>query len=162
MLNALPKLEGDTISEPVLPVIKEDGRDPMSGDAMTYNLKTRKGRVTKGHTTADDGFYTGKQIRNESQKVFFIQNSTYTTCDLDTAHFHFESNRMKIIQNNIVVARPIILHLGQIPIFGIPLGIFPHKGGQRHSGWIMPSYGDNKNRGQYIHCLLYTSDAADE
>jgi len=153
MLNALPKLEGDTISEPVLPVIKEEGRDPMSGDAMTYNLKTRKGRVIKGHTTADDGFYTGKQIRNESQKVFFIENSTYTTCDLDTAHFHFESNRMKIIQNNIVVARPIILHLGQIPIFGIPLGIFPHKGGQRHSGWIMPSYGDNRNRGQYIQGL---------
>ena len=60
---------------------------------------------------------------------------------------------MKIIQNDIVVARPIILHLGQIPIFGIPLGIFPHKGGQRHSGWIMPSYGDNKNRGQYIQGL---------
>ena len=76
-----------------------------------------------------------------------------TTCDLDTAHFHFESNKMKIIQNDIVVARPIILHLGQIPIFGIPLGIFPHKGGQRHSGWIMPSYGDNKNRGQYIQGL---------
>ena len=60
---------------------------------------------------------------------------------------------MKIIQNDVVVAKPIILHIGQIPIFGIPLGIFPHKGGQRHSGWIMPSYGDNKNRGQYIQGL---------
>ena len=63
---------------------------------------------------------------------------------MDTAHFHFESKKMKIIQNDLVIAKPIILHLGQIPIMGIPLGIFPHKGGQRHSGWIMPSYGDNK------------------
>ena len=157
LLNALPRMMSDTISEPLFPIIKEDGRDPMTGDAMVYNLKTRKGKITKGQTKADDGYYTGKRIRNESQKVFFIENSTYTTCDLDTAHFHFESKKMKIIQNDIVVARPIILHLGQIPIFGIPLGIFPHKGGQRHSGWIMPSYGDNKNRGQYIHCLLYTS-----
>ena len=153
MLDALPRMKGDTLSDPILPVIKEEGRDPMTGNAMTYNLKTRKGRVTQGQTKADDGYYTGKRIRNESQKVFFIENSTYTTCDLDTAHFHFESTKMKIIQNDVVVARPIILHLGQIPIFGIPLGIFPHKGGQRHSGWIMPSYGDNKNRGQYIQGL---------
>ncbi|MBI65974.1 MAG: hypothetical protein CMG64_06750 [Candidatus Marinimicrobia bacterium] len=153
ILNALPGLFGDTINEPILPVIKEEGKDPMSGNAMIYNLKNRKGRITKGQTKADDGYYTGKKIQNESRKVFFIENSTYTTCDLDTAHFHFESNKMKIIQNDIVVARPIILHLGQIPIFGIPLGIFPHKGGRRHSGWIMPSYGDNKNRGQYIQGL---------
>ena len=153
MLNAIPKLESDTLNEPILPVIKEKGKDPMSGDLMTYNLKTKKGRITKGHTKADDGFYTGDQIRNETAKVIFIENSTYTTCDLDTAHFHFESKRMKVIQNDIVIARPIILHLGQIPIFGIPLGIFPHKGGQRHSGWIMPSYGESKSRGQYIQGL---------
>ena len=153
MLDALPRMEGDTLSEPIPPLIKEEGRDPMTGDAMTYNLKTRKGRIAKGETKADDGYYTGSRIKNESKKVFFIENSTYTTCDHDTAHFHFESSKMKIIQNDVVVARPIILHLGQIPIFGIPLGIFPHKGGQRHSGWIMPSYGDNKNRGQYIQGL---------
>ena len=153
MLNAIPKLEGDTLHEALFPVIKEKGKDPMSGDAMTYNLDTRKGRVIKGHTKADDGYYTGNQIRNETEKVFYIENSTYTTCDLDTAHFHFESKRMKVIQNDIVIARPIILHLGQIPIFGIPLGIFPHKGGQRHSGWIMPSYGESKTRGQYLQGL---------
>ncbi len=153
ILNALPQSLGDTLEEPIQPIIKEKGRDPMTGDAMIYNLITRKGRIIKGETKADDGFYTGENIHNESPKVFFIENSTYTTCDLDTAHFHFESNKMKIIQNDIVVARPIILHLGQIPILAIPLGIFPHKGGQRHSGWIMPTYGDNKNRGQFIQGL---------
>lgn len=153
MLNATPKLESDTVNAPQFPVIKEKGKDPMSGDAMTYNLETKKGRVIKGHTKADDGFYTGSQIRNETTKVFYIENSTYTTCDLDTAHFHFESKKMKVIQNDLVIARPIILHLGQIPIFAIPLGIFPHKGGQRHSGWIMPSYGESNKRGQYLSGL---------
>lgn len=153
MLHAFPILDSDTINKPNLPIIKEEGRDPMTGDEMTYNLKTKRGKIKKGETKADDGYYTGNQIRNQSNKVFFIENSTYTTCDLDTAHFHFESKKMKIIQNDVVIARPIILHIGQIPILGIPLGIFPHKGGQRHSGWIMPSYGDNKNRGQYIQGL---------
>ena len=153
MLQALPFFDKDTTQKPISPVIKEEGRDPMTGDEMTYNLKNKKGKIKKGKTKADDGHYTGSQIRNQSENVFFIENSTYTTCDLDTAHFHFESKQMKIIQNDLVIAKPIVLHLGQIPILGIPLGIFPHKGGQRHSGWIMPSYGDNKNRGQYIQGL---------
>ena len=153
ILNAKPMAIGDSSINPIYPTINEKGRDPMTGDEMIYNLKTKKGRITKGSTEADDGFYTGNQIRNESEKVIFIENSTYTTCDLDTAHFHFESSKMKIIQNDIVIAKPIILHIAQIPILGIPLGIFPHKGGKRHSGWIMPSYGDSKNRGQYIQGL---------
>lgn len=154
ILSAYPNSNNNIKNEPILfPIIKEKNKDPMSGSQMTYNLKTKKGRIKKGSTKADDGYYTGNRIQNESSKTAFIENSTYTTCNLDTAHFHFESKNMKIIQNDIVVARPIILHISQIPVLGIPFGIFPHKGGQRHSGWIMPSYGDNKNRGQYIQGL---------
>ena len=154
ILSAYPNSNKNIKNEPILfPIIKEKNKDPMSGSQMTYNLKTKKGRIKKGSTKADDGYYTGNSIQNESSKTVFIENSTYTTCNLDTAHFHFESKNMKIIQNDIVVARPIILHISQIPVLGIPFGIFPHKGGQRHSGWIMPSYGDNKNRGQYIQGL---------
>jgi len=155
LLKALPVQIGDTLSKAVQPVIKEKGRDPMEGDILTYNLKTKKGKVIKGKTKADDGFYTGNEIRNESQKVFYIQNSTYSTCDLDVPHFHFDSKQMKIINGDKVIARPIILNLGQIPIFALPLGVFPHKGGARHSGWIMPSYGESRLRGQFLDGLGY-------
>ena len=155
MLNALSRAETDTLSEPLKPIITEKGREPMVGDDMTYNLDTKRGRVKKGATKADDGYYTGKEIRNESNKIFYIRNSSFTTCDLDIPHFHFESDKMKIVQDDMVIARPIILHLGQIPVMGIPLGIFPHKGGRRHSGWIMPAYGENRSRGQFIDGLGY-------
>ena len=153
ILNALPKPDSPDVFEPINPIIIERGKDPMSGTKMTYNLKTKKGRVVKGGTKADDGYYTGSEIRNETKKTVFIKNSTYTTCELDTPHFHFESTKMKIVQNDVVIARPIILHLAQIPIIGVPFGIFPHRGGQRHSGWIMPTYGESKSRGQYLDGL---------
>ena len=73
LLNALPRTASDTISEPLFPVIKEDGRDPMTGDAMIYNLKTRKGKISKGQTKADDGYYTGKKIRNESETLIHLR-----------------------------------------------------------------------------------------
>jgi lipopolysaccharide assembly outer membrane protein LptD (OstA) len=54
---------------------------------------------------------------------------------------------MKIIQDDVVIAKPIVLKIAEIPVFGIPLAIFPHQGGKRHSGWIMPAYGESKSRG---------------
>ena len=70
LLDALPRLDGDTITEPILPVVRESGRDPMTGSAMKYNLITRKGTIKQGKTKADDGFYVGEKIKNESQEVF--------------------------------------------------------------------------------------------
>ena len=153
LLNALPQSNIDQFFKPINPVIIERGKDPMTGIKMDYNLKTKKGRVLKGGTKADDGYYTGSEIRNETKKNVFIKNSTYTTCESDTPHFHFESKKMKIVQNDIVIARPIILHLAQVPVIGLPFGIFPHQGGQRHSGWLMPTYGESKSRGQYLDGL---------
>ncbi|MFQ6605435.1 MAG: putative LPS assembly protein LptD, partial [Fidelibacterota bacterium] len=150
LLYAWPRLARDSLTTPETPTILERGKDPMSGDMMVYNLKTRKGRVTEGRTKAADGYYQGREIRNDGTKVFYIRNSIYTTCDLDDPHFDFTGTRMKMIHNDKVISRPLIFEIHHIPLFGLPFIILPHQGGRRHSGWIMPTYGDNKNRGQYI------------
>jgi lipopolysaccharide assembly outer membrane protein LptD (OstA) len=155
LLKAFPTAPMDTTAEIKKPTIIERGRDPMIGDTLVYNLKSRKGRIKQGRSKADDGYYTGNEIRNRDQKIYYIQNSSYTTCDLETPHFHFESTNMKIINQDKVIARPIVLYISRIPIIGLPFGIFPHKSGGRHSGWIMPGYGENSLRGQYINNLGY-------
>ena len=155
ILNAFPRSISDSLYKTIKPTIIEKGRDPMVGNEMIYNLDTKRGKIIYGKTKADDGFYKGKEIRNEGDEIIYIKNSVFTTCDLDTPHFHFESNKMKIIQNEVVIAKPIILKLAEIPVLGIPLAIFPHQGGRRHSGWIMPAYGESRSRGQYIDGLGY-------
>ena len=155
MLNAHPRSMADSMYKIIKPTIIEKGRDPMAGKEMTYNLETKRGKIIYGKTKSDDGYYQGKEIRNESDEIIYIKNSVFTTCDLDTPHFHFESNKMKIIQNDVVIAKPIVLKFSKIPVAGIPLAIFPHRGGRRHSGWIMPSYGESRSRGQYIDGLGY-------
>ena len=102
----------------------------------------------------DQGYYKGAEIRNRNDNMLLMKNGIYTTCEnIDHPHFHFGSKHMKVILNELIVARPLILHIFGIPVFGIPFAILPDQGGKRHSGWIMPSYGDNKNRGQYIQGL---------
>ena len=155
LLHAFPTTPGDSTTKEFRPSLLETGREPMDGDSMTYNLITRHGRVVNGATKADDGFYYGEEIRNEDKSSIYVQNSIYTTCDLEFPHFHFDSDKMKMIQHDKVIAKPLVLYIGGIPIMGLPFAIFPHKGGARHSGWIMPSYGESRIRGQFIDGLGY-------
>ena len=155
ILEAKTKSNMDSSFKEISPTIIEDGRDPMTGKEMIYNLSSKKGSVSKGRTFAEDGFYTGSQIRNQDKKTIFIDNSTYTTCDLDEPHFHFASDKMKMINDDKVIAKPITFYINNIPIMGLPFGIFPHKGGKRQSGWIMPGYGESSYRGQFVDGLGY-------
>jgi len=155
LLKALPRSPLDSTYAAILPTILEQGQDPMVGNALIYNLNSRHGRITKGKTKADDGYYSGSEIRNRDQNVFYIDESVYTTCSLDQPHFHFTSDRMKMVNEEKVVARPIVLYISNIPIMALPFGIFPHKSGGRHSGWLMPAYGESGTRGQYIDGLGY-------
>ncbi len=161
LLKALPKLPADSTAAEIRPTIIEHGKEPMYGESMTYNLENRHGRIMTGRTKADDAYYGGREIRNVDRKTFYIDHSRYTTCDLDTPHFHFEGLKMKIINDDKIVTKPIVLYIAGIPIIGLPFGIFPDQGGRRHSGWIMPSYGESSNRGQYLQGLGYYWAASD-
>ncbi len=150
MLQAIPTPPGDTVSIPIKPTITEKGDEPMIGESMVYNLKTRKGRIQNGRTKMDDSYYSGDLIRNEGRKEFYIRNSYFTSCDLEDPHFHFVGSNTKMIQKDKIITRPMVFQISHIPIIGLPFVILPNKGGRRHSGWIMPSYGDSKHRGQYL------------
>lgn len=155
ILDALPIAKSDTTSREIQPTIKEGSQEPMYGDAMKYDLQTQRGKILHGKTKAEDGYYTSSVIRNESKDVFYMKQSIYTTCDLDTPHFHFASSKMKMIHNDKVVAKPITLYLAQIPIIRLPFAVLPQQKGGRQSGWIMPSYGTSSLRGHYLDGLGY-------
>jgi hypothetical protein len=155
ILDALPIAKSDTTSREIQPTIKEGSQEPMYGEAMKYNLQTQRGKLLHGKTKAEDGYYTSSDIRNENKNVFYMQQSIYTTCDLDTPHFHFASPKMKMIHNDKVIAKPITLYLSQIPIISLPFAVLPQQKGGRQSGWIMPSYGTSSLRGHYLDGLGY-------
>jgi len=155
LLDALPIAVGDTTSREITPNLKEGTQEPIIGDKMQYNLQNQRGKILHGKTQAEDGYYTSQDIRNESKKIFYMKKSVYTTCDLDTPHFHFSSPKMKMIHNDKVVAKPITLHLAQIPILSIPFAVLPMKQGGRQSGWIMPGYGSSNTRGNFLDGFGY-------
>lgn len=155
LLHALPQTPLDTLLEAIQPRLQEKGNEPISGSSMTYDLRTRRGKVREGRTKAQDGFYGGTEIRNEDKKTLYVNHSMYTTCDRLAPHFHFQSRKMKIISKDKIIARPIILYIAGIPVLALPLAILPDQSGQRHSGWIMPGYGETNTRGQFLDGFGY-------
>ncbi len=139
-----------------LPTLNQRGREPFSGESMVYNLKTQRGRIIEGKTKEQDGFYYGDNISKVDKKVFYVSGGTYTTCDIpEQPHYYFRSKQMKLIFKDKVIARPVIFYIHDIPLFGLPFIIIPDRGGQRHSGWIMPSYGESNSAGGFIKGLGY-------
>jgi len=132
-----------------------DGGDRLVGEKMEYNFATERGRVLRGRTEFEDGKYYGEQIKRVGEKVLNVSNGIYTTCENDEhPHFHFRSRRMKIIVNDKIIAKPIVFYFGKIPLAVLPFAWFPLQTG-RHSGLIVPRYGQSALEGRYIRELGY-------
>jgi hypothetical protein len=137
-----------------LPVFS-DGSDRMTGEKMEFNFQTEKGRVLRGRTEFEDGKYSGRQIKRLAGNTLNVSHGVFTTCDLpEDPHFHFSSRKMKIIVNDKVIARPIVMYIGKIPLAILPFGVFPTRPG-RHSGLIVPRFGASADEGRYFRELGY-------
>lgn len=132
-----------------------DGGDRLVGDKMEYNFATERGRVLRGRTEFEGGKYLGEQIKRVDEKTLNVTNGIYTTCENDEhPHFHFRSRKMKIIVNDKIIAKPIVFYFGKVPLAVLPFGWFPLQTG-RHSGLIIPRYGQSTLEGRYIRGLGY-------
>ena len=137
------------------PTLYQTGRDPMYGQLMEFDMVEEKGRVVRGRTKMENGHYHGELVHRHPGNVYYVRRSLYTTCELDTPHFYFAAQRMKMLQGDKVIAKPIILYLMDVPLLGLPFIVFPNESGGRRTGWIMPSYGQSSYHGRYLEGLGY-------
>lgn len=142
------------VTQKGIPEFKEGG-EILNGFQMIYNYRTRKGRVIRGRTDYESGKYFGEHIKKVGDKILYVANGRFTTCDLEEEpHFYFRSRRMKIIPKEKIIAKPIVAYISGIPVAWIPLMFYPNKGG-RHSGILIPRYGESTSEGRYLQGLGY-------
>lgn len=136
-----------------LPILN-DGPEEYHGFKLAYNFKTQKGRITQASTQMENAFYYGEKIKKIEKDVLFAYKGRYTTCDANEPHFYIEGRQMKIIINDKIIARPVILYIADVPVFVLPFGVFPNKSGRR-SGFIPPVWGQTANAGFYFRRFGY-------
>jgi len=130
-----------------------DAGEIYHGSEISYNFKTKRGRIHTASTEIEQGFYYGDAIKRVDVNAMFVGGGRYTTCDLEHPHYYFASPEMKVTVKDKVVARPVYLYIADVPVFALPFGVFPNQRGRR-SGIIPPAYGESA-RGRYLLHLGY-------
>ena len=143
-------VKDSTGTETGRPVFKE-GSTPYESETMSYNFKTKKGFIRNVITEQGDGYMIGRDAKKGAEGEFFIQNGKYTTCeDHEAPHFYLNMTRGKVRPDHDVVFGPAYLVVCDVPLpLAVPFGFFPFTQ-EFSSGFIMPSYGDELERGFYL------------
>ena len=128
-----------------------DGDTPYESETMSYNFKSRKGFINNVTTQQGEGYMTSNTVKKGADNEFYIRKGRYTTCeDHEHPHFYLSLSTAKMRPNQDVVFGPAQLVVADVPLpLAIPFGFFPFSS-EYSSGFIMPSYGDELERGFYL------------
>lgn len=131
------------------PLFKMGGSEYES-DTIAFNFKTKKGFINNVYTQQEDGYLTSELSKRDSSGVIYLKHGRYTTCDEEHPDFYIALSRAKVRPGKDVVFGPAYLVVADVPLpLAIPYGFFPFTKSYS-SGFIMPSYGDEQDRGFYL------------
>ncbi len=131
------------------PVFKM-GSDEYESDTMAFNFKTKKGLITQVYTQQEDGFLTSELSKRGGEGELFLMHGRYTTCDEPHPDFYLALSRAKVRPGKDVIFGPAYLVVCDVPLpLAVPYGFFPFTKSYS-SGFIMPTYGDETDRGFYL------------
>lgn len=132
------------------PIFK-DGETPYESKIMRYNFKTKKGFINNIVTQQGEGYVTSKKAKKGANDEICMGEGMYTTCDNhDHPHFYLKMSMAKVRPKKNVVFGPAQLVVEDVPLpIAVPFGFFPFNSSYS-SGFIMPTYGDEMNRGFYL------------
>jgi len=142
-----PDSIGDLQGTPVF----EEGGASYESKTMRYNFKSKRGFISDVITQQGEGYLTGGQTKKTAGEDYYIQNGKYTTCDQhDDPHFWLQLTRAKVRPKKNIVTGPAYMVLAGLPLpLAVPFGYFPFTD-KYASGVIVPTFGDDYNRGFYL------------
>lgn len=126
------------------------GSDKYESDTMAFNFKTKRGLIKDVKTQQQEGYLSSKRAKRNEKGEVFLEHARYTTCDKDCPDFYISLSRAKLRPGKDVVTGPAYLVVADVPLpFAIPYAFFPFSK-KYSSGLIMPTYGDESERGFYL------------
>ena len=141
----------DSVGEMQGVPVFEEGGTSYESSTMRYNFRSKRGYITNVITQQGEGFLTGGQTKKTEGEDYYIQNGRYTTCDHhDDPHFWLQLTKAKVRPKKNIVTGPAYMVLAGLPLpLAVPFGYFPFSD-KYASGVIVPTFGDDYNRGFYL------------
>jgi len=123
-----------------------DNETVLVGGGMTYNTCEYRGIIANALTKLQqfgvDWYLQGElAVDSASTRIYGAEN-VITTCDHPVQHYHFSAGSIKWVSNNLLVARPAVLYVRDVPVMWLPF-LFQDMRQGRHSGILVPRFGIN-------------------
>jgi sec-independent protein translocase protein TatC len=116
------------------------------GREIRYYTDSKRGVVNGALTSFEQGgaewFLRGSIAQDSSSKRIYAASSEITSCNLPDPHYHFSAGEVKWISGTIMVARPTVLYVRDVPVMWLPF-VFQDGRPDRHSGILVPRIGIN-------------------
>ncbi|MGN0257003.1 MAG: putative LPS assembly protein LptD [Bacteroides sp.] len=129
------------------PVFK-DGETPYETNTIRYNFKSGKGIISNVVSQQGEGYVTGNNAKKGENDELYMRSGRYTTCDHhEHPHFYMQMSYAKVRPKKNVVTGPAYLVVEDVPLpIAVPFFFFPFSSSYQ-SGFLMPTYMDDSNRG---------------
>lgn len=140
---------GDTI------VLRDPAQGPddvISLGALRYDIPNRRGIVRDVTTAVESGqrwivhgnvaAFKGDST-DAGNSAFYAQQGWLTSCEEKEPHYHFAAREMKMISKNVMVVRPAVLYIADVPVMWLPF-VFNDMRPGRRSGLLRPVIGFNQ------------------
>ncbi|MBU6364643.1 MAG: hypothetical protein KJT01_00395 [Gemmatimonadetes bacterium] len=138
---------GDTVL--LRDATQPDADDFVGRSRIEYDLEGRQGVTGAFSTSVVSGqrlFLSAQQgtlvadTLVQGRHMVFARDGSFTYCEHAEPHFHFATREMKFVSENVMVARPGVLYIGEVPVFWIPFFFQDVRRGRR-SGILTPNFG---------------------
>ncbi len=127
------------------------GSEKFQAKSMTYNFKSKRGVIHGVFTEQNGGFLHSETTKRQTTGEINIAKGKYTTCNAENPHYYFALTKAKVFPNDKIISGPLYFVIEDlpIPVIGLPFAYIPDFKKQ-NSGFMIPSYGEEKRRGFYL------------
>jgi hypothetical protein len=119
--------------------------DPVDAANMIYDIEQGRGSAVGAETSwTQDGaqWIVRGDMPYAAQDSTFMAHAAFTSCDLTEPHYHFETDEIKIVAGNVLVARGVRLYFADVPVAWLPFLAQSLERGRR-SGILTPRFSVN-------------------
>ncbi len=132
----------DAVGEPRL----FDNGNVLVGEGMRYDTCIRRGTVREALTDFQQGgatwFMRGNLAVDSGSTRMYGAKSDITSDERPVPGYHFAAGEVKWLNKTVMVARPVVLYVRDVPILWLPF-IFNDIRPGRRSGILVPRFGLN-------------------
>ncbi|WP_074406718.1 MULTISPECIES: putative LPS assembly protein LptD [Aquimarina] len=141
----------DSLGEYVQTPVFKQAQNVVEPDSIRFNFDTEKALIYNSRTE-QNGFRIKNEIsKRENDSVIYMKNVKFTTSEnIEDPEYYFYARRIKFVPKKKIVTGLVNMFIADVPTpLGLPFGYFPLTE-DRTSGFIIPSPGEENNRGYFL------------